>query len=272
MGNCLVTKLKGTVDNDNIPRLGESVLTGVANGINLRVHGTVSFRATSNILSLTEGGPYTSYVEINDTNETLRSVYINGTAEKLFIKGYDIATLYSFGASEADLSFMMFNTHGRLEAINQDAGIVTVPRMAGYIIIRGTNVQLEDVEYPYLTFLSINGSTGSRYSAEQFVKNMPNLESLYLAASPYSVWYGDFNLLGKLVHLIELRGGSSFEGSIEGFVVNARNAGRTTGYVDLMWIPNNITFNGSPTSIDGTITRLSWTDSTITLGDTTINA
>ena len=99
------------------------------------------------------------------------------------------------------------------------------------------------------------------------------LQNLLLSNSNSNVIVGILSDLGTLTELktITVGGQRYITGSIEDFVRANRASGRTSCDNFMLYCSfNQFTFNGNP--INATTVTLRWTDTTITVNDTTITA
>ena len=91
MGNCLVTKLKGVVENDNLPILGKLVVKAkkATSGINVYGLNRIEFNedTTIEVLHGSIGGKRSITIPANDY------MYLNNLGEFKTDVGYDYLTI-----------------------------------------------------------------------------------------------------------------------------------------------------------------------------------
>ena len=267
MGNCLVTKLKSAVDNDSLDRLGMLCL-GIK-AINSPTVDTqyrrlcVSDDVTSITISVSEGQIYRSYggeggssltFENISTDEVSGYKYINFYVPNidciLYVPKYVcVGWITSYGFSIKTEKISSYVPIGALtDRLNLLEGrLAELPTSLTYLQVSNTKLEgsLEDFGRFDMTYIVLGDNYG-----------------------------GDIATLGGQIHLTTLWAGK-LTGNIEDFVIAQRAAGRTecTGISTRYFgASNNLYFNNELISYSGSIVTLSWTASTITFGETTINA
>jgi hypothetical protein len=276
MENCLVKKLKATVDNSNLPIYGELKLK-IKNGSFIQV---VKALTVDNCEVAGDTG-------ITFKNTTFSTDYSNPLQLTDSINN-------GFGVVASQDAFITFSNKYVLIPLPSDTkrfGFDGVCEIAGGIdsIIIPTDTKSFELTNSYMS-LDIKDiadklnksnitslekirisqtSVGNKlfgdisYFARTGIKNIDISGNTNIS--------GDIQSLGSIITLenIALRD-TSVSGTIESFVVAQRAAGRTTGSVSgnsAGW--GLVTFNGSTTNAKGAV---SWTASTITMNGVTINA
>jgi hypothetical protein len=267
MGNCLVTKLKGVVENDNLPILGKLAFNE-KKGSGNSVYGLKR-------IELSEG----SYIDVQHGT-------IGGETRK-WIGPNDYKYLVDLGA------FVVDEGYNDLKLL--------IPK---YIIKRVTylgdasyplHIDMNDYSYCNLIEFAIdNGKASVVIINKSVIENLEtfNIGSCTIEGEPFDVT--DLGLNG-IITTLNLGSVKNLKGSlnnlgfspisilfgpntknvsfnIEQFVANSRTAGRTTGSLSLPWIGAcNCTFNGAAV-VNQNSNSLSWTATTITFNDVTIDA
>lgn len=266
--NCLVTKLKGVVDNDNLEYLGmvkEDLFPTM---------GTtkVIFNAssTAKILHGTVGGNTEVTFSANE------DVYISNKGTILVDSGYDKATIlipkYSLtdifivgsqigvGSYVPDVDLTKFK-HSPLNLLSISNGRVVpdidvLNKVSSLVLINGRMAFTEECD---ISTLGANG-----------VKTIINLTGFGTVP--------EHNLKGSLdksgcspLTILNVPNTKAVSLSIENFVAYNRGAGRTTGTLSLPWLGAcKATFNGGDVANQQN-NHLSWTATTITLNGTEIS-
>jgi hypothetical protein len=273
MGNCLVTKLKGVVDNDNLPILGKLAFNA-KRGTGNNVYGLnrIGFNedATIEVLHGSIGGQRSITIFANTFP------YLIELGEFVTDEGYDYLTIV---VPKYNIKYLTF-----LQSLDVNFGV---------------NVNMNDFEYSILSGLYIiyNGDRQNKIKVIMNKSVSEKLTELEMASSeiqgePFDVTDlglngrlsrlglgGVTNLIGSMNNLgfspISYLGGPNTKNvsfNIEQFVANNRTAGRTTGSLSLPYIGAcNCTFNGA--AVDNQESNsLSWTATTITFNGVTIDA
>lgn len=257
--NCLVTKLKESVQNDNLNKLGE--ITFIASnrsqyfGINAEQVDTVALSYT--------GGSGEAYAPTGSGNMYLT---YNSDLDHITIKAqpkYPITRISSVlpAGGLKELAYCRITT---IE--------ITLGRYNDYII-NNISLNFDDLDkWPDKTILKniiyvqIDGAYAKRnYTKGSLatISKFTNIEKLMLDCTAIT---GNISQLGTLTSLTDLQINYSeyITGTIEEFVTAQRSKGRTTESTGIsVNIENsNITFEGS--AVQGTKT-LTWTADSISL-------
>lgn len=262
--NCLVTKLKATVENDSLERLGIANLKLlVANGFN-------SFNAS-------EGAEYIITFPDNVTINTVSGNCVILSEHKakignigtntyngltLNITGDVYVTIDNRDYYLADVQIENKYNLGYFYGIGELNKFKFIPIMS-FESVRECSGRLEDINKQSLKFLVINSVNGSQFSgiSNQITGDIASL--------------GDGVLLKQISLLYPNEDQTKVYGTIESFVQKQRALGRTDtsasdDHLSVRFGYTDITFNGN--NVGTVMTELYWTASTITLGDNTINA
>lgn len=254
MGNCLVTKLKGAVDNDNLLRIGEgcfevmknktsnTIITATQSPITIRKKDGSAFNAVTN------GETKTGVTSVIGNAITLSDAGIYVIDNKYKVEAVNSQQLYANYPDTFDYSPLY-----SLDVMN---GVVRIDKLPKYkdtlIELIYTNVSLSENNWSYISLLT----------------KLKTLQlSTILGVSLTTGAFGNF----IPASVTTFRGGDGYmSGSIEDFVAARRAAGVTEGSLSMAWLGNGVTFNGNAVGVGAK--TLSWTGSTITFGGETINA
>lgn len=277
MRNCLVTKLKGTVDNPNLLKLGQCVIEGYkalnsSDNIDLFVFtlpigqsvtvtpksGTIYF--VEDINRDNPGTPITGPTTLTITTEHY-SIYTPDFGAFLIDDFYNKATSiiqagvpvhvwnYMTSIVEGNILFLPSNYYSnKLSDIDK----ATLPRITGTI------------DFGYIDY---------DCSIMDYIAACTNATKIYCVYYMRPCTTEEFGaaLNTNVISFIGPRGNSQFGGTIEGLVAAQRAKGRTSGRID--WFNgnavNSVTFDGEP--IGGAWDTLTWTANTITFLGKTIN-
>lgn len=262
--NCLVTKLKGSVDAD-LPKLGVLKLevnnsaTGYRPiGIRIVEGATVTVSSpNSNIYSDLQGTVTDNPRIISPSGSNTYSFFTSGAIVEISSK-YKLAALIWDG----DIKPV------EIKDLKYSEGLVNITGyLTGNLSDMSQLINLTRLETPSAT-----------YDTTMLLGNISALSTLvnltYLAIGKRRGITGALKDIGSLTHITDLQiGDTVISGSIEEFVAAQRLAGRTTcGQLNVPYIGTTaVTFNGgSITAASNSV--LSWTASTITLDGTTISA
>lgn len=205
MSTCLVTRLKATVQDSSIPKIG-AFLAGVKVDGNLKIAPNGTFRPVS-------GGEL--LITILDEGVTFASA--SGGAVKVDSKN---GIFYDNYLNELTFSGVSANTTVNVR--------VTSSYDLGYIGINVSSLGVASIEYA-------TGLTGIRFSSSvasgdlSKLRNLTNVATLVMGFNNDIV--GDISILGKLtalttINLASVRG--NFTGNWKDFVAAQKENGRTT--------------------------------------------
>lgn len=259
--NCLVTKLKGVVNNDNLDLFGYmGIKTSTGNimfelsdaGTVKILHGTVGGNTEIPIVA----GQYKYLVQYG-------TIAVDSGYDEMivYIPKYTIKRLYT-NASPINLEDLQYSSplvELKLGACN--------PLKYSEAAFNGI---LENLDILYITNTSTVVNNGPIDVTEIGANGIMTKLSFSGIATGLT---GSLNKAG-MSPLTELNVPNTKEVSlsIETFVANNRAAGRTTGSLSLPYLGGcNCTFNGESVAIQAS-NSLSWTATTITLNGVTIDA
>lgn len=248
MGLCLVTRLKESVADSSLLKLGEKAFLLNADGeFTIRGMGTrIRVIDDSGSLKVTQLGSSTS------TDETDFAL-LNGNYHVCKnLSGKDL----KIGISEI-LNMNVFSTDKYIKCMEVDLNMftevstMTEIKLNNQLIVGGSLASLKNITSggTSLTALSFSDAKGVTGSIE-------DIGGLHFSNNVIFNFYRCANVNGDIVN----------------FVKKQRQIGRTSATCnDANFVyGSGITFNGNPVgSVSG---KLSWTPTTITVADTTINA
>lgn len=275
MENCLVTKLKGSVLNDNIPKIGELILNGidvaspyitVPSGKTVTVSGKngtkLKASGSSEEVTILTGRPVSGFSVVPSTGASIsiynkyEVTYLNGIFN---ISNDIIDDLKYMPLTSIGISFSQKASMGKfLTNIQHVTSLTFINNKNQYYdaelsdLIKLRSLPLVDVNFrPSVDYTETNGG---EFDIEDIGKSLPNTCTTIRLAN------------------------SSVVGAIESFVAGLRT-NQTTGSVSLyISNPSNpgqrlITFQGTKITGGGSTQHtLSWTASTITFDGTEISA
>ena len=252
--NCLITRLKGVIDDDSFYKLGELRLSksqadeftqiGQSFRIAFVKNATVSIIGDGYFTDTT--GSQNKGKIVNCLANTPYNLFIsNGDYEISFSDKYSIGNFTFKQADETTGTYLYNNTKniiGDLSSLKYSNNMSSLD--LGLVF----NIKGE---------LSILG-------------NLKSLTNLNISQTKIS---GNIKVLKcPLIYLNIDRCNNNVTGSIEDFVNTQRTSGRTTGSCSLVVGSDNpaVTFNGA--KLEKETNSLNWTETQITCGDTTITA
>lgn len=238
MSNCLVTKLKGVVDNDNLSKLGVIRIPLMANmtSSNWRAIATPIGTTVSPKLSLISG------------NFTITNA--GGTAT--------LPHDFPLGAAE-NIKVTTGATAPTIEIDNK----YSISSLGNILNKASAEFSCKELEYLPLTEMECSSVM------IQDVVDIIIIQTLTDISLSGDSCVGDFSELGKLVNLTNLNCygvRNNLVGTIEDFVTKARAAGRTTGSVSYkpQHYASTITYEGSALDYSYTWT-IAWTADSISV-------
>ena len=306
MGNCLVTKLKGTVDNDNLNVLstikvhvgsGSSgrtiVLTGSEKAVIKNQESGVYFTnagGTNYGLEATPENGYQisgneKYVFLAGTGSCDVLIYGKYTMSNIGIVKYMnfVAGCEYVGASAENGASLSIQVDTNSVGADVDLGNIFGGSKFRVIHFEGTNAYLSVKGLPYIDNKSfvqeVIISNARVYSDDVYaILQMPSLTTLSINNSLNNDHSVSAENIGQLTNLTSLTTKLAPEsrqfGAVETFVATQRSKGRTTcdgiSWKYAGWC--GATFNGASITKDENTRTLSWTATTITFDGVTINA
>jgi hypothetical protein len=275
--NCLITKLKGIVDNNNLPYYGEmkiafqinkgDILLGQLTDDWQVLNYKVLDGTYDGLTEFTKGGAYLKSNKLvpTDPNKNYCTLSIEKYNVNIIQANFDSR---NNDAPVIDFSDLMYNSNSYLELYLSRQNCVNIDKLSDYMDkMRVINIlEIKSVDGTVLN-LSRLGTTGRLLSF--------NLGNLILGSE------GSFNGIGFSAQTLISNptaqnifpNGENVHFSVEEFVANARSSGVTSGTINNFKYVGacNATFNDS--RIENTADNpLSWTANTITIKGVTINA
>lgn len=276
MKNCLVTKLKRTVDNPNLALLGELPVV-VNSSFSVSSQQQIKVRANKNAISLTENGTPTNEITI-EPDGSPTPIYVMEECI-VFLPYYYIAKLFISPIEDINVKYYGYKSSSNFIQLTiqgtNSVNLGELPINIKYADLGDCTIKLSADTYPNLTNFTTGATNKKQLINLVEIKNkMPSLQIFYVYV-PAGNYTGTVEDLGGIKTLTNITG-LTISGAMENFVAAQRQsysgrAGRTTGSVSLKWC-RNFTFQGVDNLVLGTAKTLSWTATTITFDGTTIDA
>lgn len=252
MKNCLLTKLKGTVDNDSLRKVGELRFDTQGNNHSIAFkikqdESIVVNALTPNGTFLYGGSSYTTYTFNYHVDSRTITQQLNGQSASIDM---NIINKYA-------LTFLSGGAHCDITELNYCKNLESVTGN-----FYGNIDEWEGLPTALVGFTTINNQNGGRLSGNisKFANFASTIESIYLEGAGEDL-VGNLNSLASCTKLrtVDLRPQYSIfngvEGSIESIadaIKGVRDAGSTLKFVS----NGKITYNGTtiPASIAKTVT------------------
>lgn len=294
MGNCFITKLKGVVAYTHLAKMNEVVLRTTSNESKIDVDGTKTITVKdmdgANVLT-TDKSTYKNTI----SNTQIRS-YCNSTNRYISISDKIDITYLGLKAVEIDTSKLRYISNLTGIAFNSVSGYINLNDLAQ---MQKSIVSISFAYMPNFIFdlneisKFTNLSTFSAFKIKSITGNISSLPKtltslkiqspsvngtttgLALFTALTSIDIFSSNVTGSIADLGSLSltylsaANTSITGSIEEYV-RRRREHDVTGEINIS-VPSTVTFNGKSISTNEE-KQLSWTSSTITYDNTTINA
>lgn len=262
MGNCLVTKLPSSVNNDNLRKFGTLYVEFKNSSFNasavlgLRFSSTATIKGVDSLLYQQNGttiGSKYSFEASSSANWICSGGGVVEIFNKYDLKYFNANNQYLNPINAADLKYCT-------SLIN-----LTTP----------VNGNLSDLPDAPLTTLNLSRAASS-YDLFGELSDLAKFTSLStLNIGKNEEITGELSDIGGLTSLTSLSLGdiSGIGGTVEAFVAAQRAAGRTTcaGITAAYIGTTSVTFNGASIA-SASNTSISWDATTITVGGTTITA
>lgn len=273
MENCLVTKLKSVVENNNLETLGRLIV-----GRNYNSNDTPESSYFGVVRSVIGGGQKVTLTIIGDGyfSTSFGGVSIGKFVEVTKNAEGEASTL-SLYTSNGNYKILVDNKYGFNNVyfpisynINMaDIYYTGISRISG----DGYYGNVSELPLRIITLKILDSQYGKVNYTNADIERLVNLKSFTVESERFPRI--NTSTIGKLTLLEGNNQISSIQGRIEDFVANQRAGGRTTfgGNLNLKWIGSlgTVTFNGAVVSnVDNGI--ITWTSDTITFRGTTINA
>lgn len=263
MGNCLVTKLKSVVDNDNLKKLGMiDVKVATTNWVSsipqYNCYITDGNSASVSILGDNAAvfGPQVRGWEISDNSKKITSN-----------PGTNVNNYFTINPSNVDYVTLRYDNKYCIRALD-------------YVVDLDVDKLESCFNLEYLKVIEGIHNT----SVDNIVKCIPLVSDLFIgitSRAPYNYFTGRFSDFAKLEHLayFTIQNGIYDEvDSIERFVAVKRGLGHTSSTGNGIRIrikqqgnAKYVTFQGNNVQNESSNNFLSWTANTITFEGTTIN-
>lgn len=263
--NCYVKELMATAINDELVPFG---------ALRVKVIKTATFKIGSHVNGTTVKNLTQNFTTPSGVNEvTIPKTSYEGGAVSVGVtkddvieisNKYEIACLSpgrTFVFDPVDFNYIPYLKAAEGLAIGKDLDVITTDNT---VLNAFAMAWYENENPPYSR--DITGLSA--------MKHFPNLEYFTCAGYPY---IGKLKDLGKCIKLKSMTiSGLLEECTVEDFVATMRGAGKTTNSTGITLKQFNgsrgITFNGSRVGdIEHPTVTLTWTATTITVGDVTIN-
>lgn len=262
MKNCLVTKLKGTVDNPGLLKIDEALFETkqmVARNL-FGTSGTVTATIVSGNNTFLDGSVskvITSSTTDNDVTFTDSSAITKIKINSKFDLGY-------FWINKGYVNFDDFKYSRIKEFVCTSStldGSVSIKNITDSFILNPATLIKEH------TIAEIIGE-GSSSLFNIYIQDLANIRHIANELNEFA----KCSNLQRLAYTYTGPNDLQLQGSLESFVAANRTLGRTTGEISCLFGTNAaITFNGG-TAATETRALLQWTATTITWNGVTINA
>lgn len=285
--NCLVTKLKGVVDNNNLPKYGEVLWrvpseTVINMPISIGAFNNCTIKVTGG-LSIWNYGETTNYGQIyhfeSPSPEDPTSIKVKGSGGDISLTNkystwdnprFFTTTLYDT-VYDNDIKSLKYWFKGK--AIHLDVFGGKSHGQRRYVERAGTLNDLVEIGEPFsvINVGYCNNITGDIAVIAAFKDTLTEFYGYGTRLSGSIEDLGECTLL-NVINIDNSRGVSNIGGTVEGFVARQRADGRTTAELSAFSVSaTNVTFNGHVLTGNQNNT-LSWTENTITCYGETINA
>lgn len=270
MNKCLVTKLNGVVDNDELLKIGElriripagvSAVEGLSNKVYLHgLSGTAIYLKDMNLYNYSGdtklAGPGEKFVCPDNFVPSVDTASLNKEGTLIIMDKYKLTNFQTPNAvNEIDDTFSWYTNNLVLAGIDFDKSKL--------------NLLNKDIKE-----ISVGSYNGDIADFSKF----KNITSIGISGNVYEnettkLTYGNISSLGSLTQLKKFSCSNqvNLKGTIEGFVQAQRQNGRTECSTPVSFASYNtkITFDGN---IIIPNTEITWTSTTITVNDKTITA
>ena len=277
---CLVTKLKGVVNDDSLNKLGVlhlfqpyyeeanvdtmymKIITGNS-PVTVTVDGTINSTQSSITIPALSSSGFTVNNKKGGTNIWVENIYD--------VKLLQLGRQYFYSQRELDALFYSKNCKGisfNVTIPEAPDYTVDVKNMMNLLYFVPRNISITNIR----EILKNKALVYVEYSSGLKIEDFQNFENIQHLGQ----MGGDFSKLPKSIREYNQSNASVYSGSIEELVANQRTAGRTTGAIKVIWLKTlqQVTFEGKVmanwwsdkgySKNDGFI---SWDDSTITVGE-----
>lgn len=291
MGNCLVTKLKGTVDNNSLLKIGEFKFDAKPTSTNnivvgIQAAGDVTVRTNSPVLTL-----------INPKSETV----LSGSTSVVIPQSAAVTNVYVIDSALEDTITLYVDNKYKIqqlhfqEVVNSVIDLTYMEMLSSIRCWKNCKTSTIIGEIPdtitsmlYSFYdkttitrakngLEVFNNNGGNDMVENkqlstFVSYTPNLTDLRISGN--KIVLGDnYSVLANISTLNTIVGCNA-PGTLENFVRTRRAlpTPQATGSVNIQWAPLGVTFNGEQVPRQEAALTLSWTATTMTFNGVTIDA
>lgn len=286
MNNCLVTKLKGVVDNDNLNYLGWITINKLTGGVSQLIFKSQTLSVTCKIVgegyftNSTGTENYGKELTITHSDIGVAYFYVSGDVRKLLVKNDEslvnisIRDNYNPQSLKMNVEDLAYITSLKNFELSKTPSYGDISKLKGSYLriaiwetdIHGNLYDVLQRSLNILTQLQLNTNVTIEGSLSpiQLLSQDTILESINTYTS--NQISGNFELLGNTnINSFQIGAVSKdITGSIEQFVANKRSSGRTEG--SLSFIGTNytaVTYNNSP--ITNNNVTVTWTADSITV-------
>lgn len=249
--NCLVTKLKGVVDNDNLPRLGIVSVDYVSNPDNKQRMTFQIFSPTKDVhvKSKVLFKPYGTDLMVTEFT-ALAGVGVYGTISSSDIPSASVEDIVEFDNMYDLTLFAVTNRMGKIRPANN---IESLYKYANLEIVSLNNdedfTDIPDSAYGIVFSTMGNGYGIKTFDLDHILDNRPNLEALFKPGNDNDMFalkmrknhnshttmkYSFISLQGNITDLprnMEAVSVISLSGNVEDYVARMRELGRTLGFI-----------------------------------------
>lgn len=249
--NCLVTKLKGTVQNDNLPRLGIVSVDYVSDPDN---KARMSFQIVSptkdvHVKSKVLFKPYGTDIKVTEFT-ALAGVGLYATIYVSDIPSASVEDIVEFDNMYDLTLFIVGNRMGKIRSANN---IESLYKYANLEIVSLNNdedfTDIPDSAYGISFSTMGNGYGTQTFDLDHTLDTKPNLEALFSPSNDNDIFalkmsknhnshttmkYSFISLYGNITDLprnMEAVSVISLSGNVEDYVARMRELGRTSGFI-----------------------------------------
>lgn len=266
MNKCLVTKLNGVVDNDELLKISElRIRIPAGESLNNKVYlkglsGTAIYLKDMNLYNYSGdtklAGPNEKYVCPDNFVPSVDTASLNKEGTLIIMDKYKLTEFQTpLAVNEIDDTFSWYTKNLRLPGIDFDKSKLNLlNKDVKEVVVGSYNGDIADFsKFKNITSIGISGNVNENETTR--------------------LTYGNISSLGSLTQLtnFSFSNQTNLKETIEGFVQAQRQNGRTECSTPVSFSSFNtkITFNGNLIESN---TKITWTSTTITVNDKTISA
>lgn len=261
--NCLVTKLKDTVENSNLPVLNTLIIDVKSNAGYSSNMSSIMFKASEALVIKTTGSGYfaTTFAGLDDPSERLTELTVNAnTNQRLYFYNGNYQIYVNNKYTLTELTF--YNSAGHasqvfsfdLEDIEYSRGITSIRT---YGTAKGDISKLSKMTDLVILNLTLATLTSGNVNSLEALSKLETIQ-----------FYGCQNISGSIEYLAKKNlsvlgiDGTHITSTVENLVsllVTAQHAAATeSSPVDMSSSIINLTFNGTPLTDIATHAYLTW--------------